>query len=152
MYRGALVRPLLALALLAIAAHGHAQPLSEPIGYIMTLHGEVTVSSRGQTIEAAIGQAVIVGSILRTGDGGSVGVTLTDNSQLSFGPHSEFTVDDYRFEPARDALWLKARLTRGTLNYVAGTISLLAPDAVVLRTPGGVLGVRGGQVLVKVGE
>lgn len=144
-------RPLLLAALLALPAVGYAQAPIEPIGYIMKVQGEATVTSRGQTIDAAVGQTVILGAVLRTGAQGSMGVTLTDNTVLSFGPNSEFTVDAYDFEPAREALRLSARISSGTLNFISGVIAKLKPEAVELKTPTGTIGVRGTHFLVKVG-
>jgi hypothetical protein len=69
---------------------------------------------------------------------------------LSFGPNTELTVDEYLYEPADEQLKLSTRLIRGTLNYIAGVIAKLKPDAVSVRTPMGVIGVRGTQFLVKV--
>ena len=146
------VRPLLIAGLLTLAPVGQAQELIEPIGYIMKVQGEATVTSRGQTIDAALGQAVILGAVLRTGAQGSMGLTLSDNTVLSFGPNSEFAVDEYAFEPAREELRLSARITRGTLNFISGVIAKLRPEAVELKTPTGTIGVRGTHFLVKVGQ
>jgi hypothetical protein len=145
-------RPLLIVGLLALPVVSQAQALAEPVGYIMKVHGEATVTSRGQTIDARAGQAVVLGAVLRTGAQGSMGVTLSDNTVMSFGPNSEFTLDEYQFEPAREELRLSARISRGTLNFISGVIAKLKPEAVELNTPTGTIGVRGTHFLVKVGE
>jgi len=145
-------RSMLIVALLALPSLGQAQELSEPIGYIMKVKGEATVTSRGQTIDAAVGQAVILGAVLRTGAQGSMGVTLSDNTVMSFGPNSEFILDEYEFEPIREELRLRARISRGTLNFISGVIAKLKPEAVELKTPTGTIGVRGTHFLVKVGQ
>lgn len=145
-------RSMLIVALLALPSLGQAQELSEPIGYIMKVKGEATVTSRGQTIDAAVGQAVILGAVLRTGAQGSMGVTLSDNTVMSFGPNSEFILDEYEFEPIREELRLSARISRGTLNFISGVIAKLKPEAVELKTPTGTIGVRGTHFLVKVGQ
>ncbi|WP_437421976.1 FecR family protein [Stutzerimonas chloritidismutans] len=129
-----------------------SEPVSEPVGYIMKVQGEATVTSRGQTIEARVGQAVIAGATLRTGASGAMGVTLSDNTVMSFGPNSEFILDDYAFDPAREELRLSARITQGTLNFISGVIAKLKPEAVELKTPTGTIGVRGTHFLVKVSE
>ncbi|MEN2509013.1 FecR family protein [Stutzerimonas stutzeri] len=150
---GAMLRSvrLLVVVGLLLPSIGQAQDSVEPIGYIMTVQGEATVTSRGQTIEAAVGQAVVQGAVLRTGAGGSLGVTLSDSTVMSFGPNSEFTIDEYAFEPAHEALRLSARISRGTLNFISGVIAKLKPEAVELKTPSGTIGVRGTHFLVKVG-
>lgn len=145
-------RPLLIAGLLILPLVSQAQALAEPIGYIMKVQGEATVTSRGQTIDARAGQAVVLGAVLRTGAQGSMGITLSDNTVMSFGPNSEFTLEEYRFEPAREELRLSARISRGTLNFISGVIAKLKPEAVELKTPTGTIGVRGTHFLVKVGE
>lgn len=147
-----IARTMLVLCLLTAAGLASADEISEPIGYIMTVQGKATVTSRGQTIDARVGQAVIVGATLRTGPEGSLGVTLSDNTVMSFGPNSEFILDEYQFAPAREELRLSARISRGTLNFISGVIAKLKPEAVELKTPTGTIGVRGTHFLVKVSE
>jgi hypothetical protein len=144
-------RAVLVLGFLGASGWAAAEPVSEPVGFIMKVNGEATLSSRGQTIEARVGQAVVQGATLRTGADGSMGVTLSDNTVMSFGPNSEFTLDEYAFEPAREELRLSARISRGTLNFISGVIAKLKPEAVELKTPTGTIGVRGTHFLVKVG-
>lgn len=146
------VQPLLIVGLLVLPLVSQAQALAEPVGYIMKVQGEATVTSRGQTIDARAGQAVVLGAVLRTGAQGSMGITLSDNTVMSFGPNSEFTLDEYQFEPAREELRLSARISRGTLNFISGVIAKLKPEAVELKTPTGTIGVRGTHFLVKVGQ
>lgn len=140
------------LGFLAVSGMASAQGISEPIGYIMKVQSPATVTSRGQTIEARLGQAVILGATLRTGPQGAMGVTLVDNTVLSLGPDSEFIFDEYQFEPAREELRLSARISRGTLNFMSGVIAKLKPEAVELETPTGTIGVREAHLLVKVSE
>jgi hypothetical protein len=45
-------------------------------------------------------------------------------------------------------LW--ATISKGTLQYVSGVIAKLKPDAVAVRTPTGVIGVRGTRFVVMV--
>ncbi|MAX90823.1 MAG: hypothetical protein CMK99_08790 [Pseudomonas sp.] len=147
-----IARTVLVLGFMAASGLAVADDISEPVGYIMKVQGEATMTSRGQTIEARVGQAVIIGATLRTGAQGSMGVTLSDNTVMSFGPNSEFTLDEYQFEPAHEELKLSAQISRGTLNFISGVIAKLKPEAVELKTPTGTIGVRGTHFLVKVSE
>ena len=71
---------------------------------------------------------------------------------MSFGPNTQLTVDEYLYEPGKGELKLSARMGKGTLNYVSGVIAKLQPDAVTVKTPNGMIGVRGTQFLLKVAE
>lgn len=145
------MKPLLAL-LAAVAALAAAPARAEPAGYIKNVTGEASVTSGARTQPAAPGMALAAGDTLRTGADGSLGVVLKDNTVLSFGPQTNFTLDDYRFEPAQGLLKLGASIGRGSLHYVSGTIAKLRPQAVEINTPTGVIGVRGTRFVVVVQE
>ncbi len=131
-------------------APANAENLPEPVGHVARVEGAAYISSRGYTNAAKVGQAIVPGVALSTGAEGALGVILGDGSVLAFGPHSELTLDDYRFAPALDELRLRATLNRGTLNLIAGDMARLDPQAIAVNTPDGRIGVRGGQVLMKV--
>jgi hypothetical protein len=138
-----------ALALACAAAPAAAQEAG-PIGYVMKVSGEASVTSDGRAFPAVVGTPVMQGSTLRTGAAGTLGVTLKDNTVMSFGPNSELRVDEFLFAPARNELKLTANITRGTMNFISGVIAKLKPEAVQVQTPTGTIGVRGTHFLVKV--
>lgn len=123
---------------------------TEPIGYVKTVSGDAWVGNAGQRAKAQPGTAVLLGSELKTAANASLGVTFKDNTVMSFGPDTELTVDDYLYAPAQGQLKLGTHLGKGSLNYVSGVIAKLKPDAVTVKTPAGIIGVRGTQFLVKV--
>ena len=47
---------------------------------------------------------------------------------------------------------MAATLTQGTLQYISGIIARLKPDAVNVKTPLGIIGVRGTRYLALVNE
>ena len=123
---------------------------TEPIGFVKTVTGEAWITSAGQRVKAQPGSAVLLGSQLRTAAAASMGVTFKDNTVMSFGPDTELTVDEYLYAPAQGQLKLGTRLGRGSLNYVSGVIAKLKPDAVTIKTPSGIIGVRGTQFVARV--
>lgn len=137
------------MALACGAAPAMAQETGA-IGYVMKVSGEAFVVSGGKSVAAAVGTPLVQGSTLRTGPAGSLGVTLKDNTVMSFGPNSELRVDEFLFAPARNELKLTANITRGTMNFISGVIAKLKPEAVQVQTPTGTIGVRGTHFLVKV--
>jgi len=137
------------LAVLAFAATlTHAQ--QTPIGFVKTVSGEAAVVTEGKRQAAALGTPVFQGSLLQTGPKGSMGVTFKDNTVMSFGPDTQLTVDEYLYAPSQGKLKLGTQLTRGTLNYISGSIAKLKPEAVSVGTPTGTIGVRGTHFVVKV--
>ena len=132
---------------LLTAAQVHAD---DSIGYVKTLTGDAWIKTGGNEVKAALGAPVFMGSVLITSKNGSMGVTFKDSTRMSFGPDTQMTVDEYLYTPAQTQGKLRTSLSKGTLNYVSGLIAKLQPDAVNVRTPGGTIGVRGTQFLVKV--
>jgi len=137
------------LVLWASAAMGSE---GTPVGYVKNVKGSATVTTNGLAIEAQPGTPLHQGSVLKTGAQSSMGVTFKDNTLMSFGPDTLLTVEEYLYEPAEGKLKLGARMGKGTLNYVSGVIAKLQPEAVTVKTPAGMIGVRGTQFLLKVEE
>ena len=121
-----------------------------PIVYVKTVSGSATVTTADKVVKAEVGTPVFLGSVLQTGKSSSLGLTLKDETIMSFGSDTQLTVDEYLYAPAEGKLKLNSRLARGSLNYVSGVIAKLQPDAVTVKTPSGVIGVRGTQFLHKV--
>jgi hypothetical protein len=135
------------LLLIAFVTPVRAQ---EAIGFVKTASGDATVTDAGKAVKASPGTPVRLGSVLRTGSRGSMGITFKDNSVMSFGPDTEVAVDEYLYAPGKGELGFGASMTKGTLNMVSGVIAKLKPDAARLRTPTGTIGIRGTHFAVKV--
>ncbi|MEY2953932.1 MAG: hypothetical protein RLZZ401_2019 [Pseudomonadota bacterium] len=127
-----------------------ATALQGPVGYVKTVTGLAYVVTDGKPVKATLGTPVMQGSVLKTGQESSLGVTFNDNTRMSFGPQTELKVDEYLYAPAEGKLRFGAKLTRGTLNYISGVIAKLKPDGVTVSTPTGMIGVRGTHFLAKV--
>lgn len=123
---------------------------AEPVGFVKTVAGQAEVVSAGQSVAAQPGTPIHRGSVLRTAAGATMGVTLRDNTLMSFGPDTEVSVDEFLFQPTEGRLRLGTRMNKGTMNYVSGVIARLQPNAVSVATPTGTIGIRGTQFLLKV--
>jgi hypothetical protein len=90
--------------------------------------------------------------VVKTGADGSVGITMDDDSLLSAGPNSVLSLDRYSFDPTTSKGRFDASLNKGTLAVISGRIAKQAPDAMTVRTPTAILGVRGTEFAVSVNE
>jgi hypothetical protein len=144
--------PLTGLILLTLPLLAQSQTSAQaaPVGYVKTVTGEAWVTTAGQRINALPGTPVLLGSQLNTAKAAALGVTFKDNTMMSFGPDTELTVDEFLYAPAQGELALGARLVKGSLNYISGVIARLKPEAVTLKTPTGIIGVRGTQFVARV--
>jgi hypothetical protein len=104
---------------------------------------------RGEkTIPATAGMHLQVNDILQTSADGSLGALLQDGTGIGLGPNSELKIDSFIYEPADGKLGLILRLARGVMAYFSGRIAKLAPGAVTVETPVGVMGLRGTHLAV----
>jgi hypothetical protein len=139
------------LVILAAATFAAASYAND-VGQIKNLHGAVHVERDGQKLVAASGMGVKQSDVLVTGADGSVGVTFLDNSLLSIGPGSALAIDRYSFDSTTHDGHFDASLKRGTLAVVSGRIVKRSPEAMRVRTPSAIMGVRGTEFVVKVEE
>ena len=136
-------------ALLSVFA---AAALANDVGQVKVTKGVVHVERDGARIPAVVGMPVRQADKLVTGADGTVGVTFADNSLLSVGPNSTLAVDKFSFNSSTHEGQFDASLQRGTLAVVSGKMVKQSPDAMRIRTPASILGVRGTEFVVKVAD
>lgn len=140
-------------AALAVVAFMIAVPaLAADIGRIKVAKGQVSVEREGKALPAAVGMRVQASDVIRTGNDGSVGITMDDDSLLSAGPESVLSLDRYAFDPTTNQGRFDASINKGTLAVISGRIAKGSPDAMTVKTPAVVLGVRGTSFVVGVDE
>ncbi len=138
------------LALILAAATPAAAQQQSAAGRIKVVAGSAFIVRGNDAIPARAGELVFAADALRTGDGGSVGVTLRDDTRLSLGPNSEVRLDRYVYAPGNGGVGMVIKFVRGVAAYVSGRIARLAPDSIRLETPSAIVGVRGTSLAVRV--
>ena len=118
------------------------------VGLLKVVRGGVELEREGQSQPASVGMAVRVSDRLRTGDDGFVGITFDDNALLSLGAGGALSIDRYDYDSTTHDGAFETTLARGRLAVVAGKIARRTPDAMRLRTPQSLLGVRSGAEFV----
>lgn len=121
-------------------------------GQIKTASGTVFLERDGQRLPAGVGMPVRQSDTLVTGADGALGVTFTDNSLLSIGPNSVLAIDSYVFDSTTHRGQFDASLRKGTLAVISGRMVKQSPDAMRVRTPSSIMGVRGTEFAVRVDE
>jgi hypothetical protein len=140
---------LVAIAAMVAALGVGAQAAAAEIGWIKSVAGEAYVVRDAAKEMAVLGRPVYEGDRLETGADGSIGVTFTDNTVLSAGPNSSVVLEHYQYDAAGFEGGMLTELLQGTLAVTTGDIPRTAPDAMRVRTPAAILGVRGTRFLVK---
>jgi len=90
--------------------------------------------------------------VLVTGSGASLGIAFLDNSLLSAGPNSVLAIDRFAFDSTTHQGAFESSLLKGTLAVVSGKLAKQSPEAMKVKTPAAVLGVRGTEFLVRTGD
>ena len=143
---------IVAWLVLAAAVGAPAPALAQEAGHVKVTRGAVVIERGGQKVPAAVGAPVQAGDVVVTGSDGSVGITFLDNSLLSAGPNSELTIDRFTFDSTTHQGAFESSLKKGTLAVVSGKLAKQSPDAMKVKTPAAVLGVRGTEFLVRTGD
>jgi hypothetical protein len=139
----------LVLALgVAVATPAHTQEA----GHVKVAKGAVTIERGGQKLPAPVGAPVQAGDVVATGPDGSVGISFLDNSLLSAGPNSVLAIDRFAFDSTTHQGAFETSLKTGTLAVVSGKLAKQSPEAMKVKTPAAVLGVRGTEFLVRTGD
>lgn len=136
------------LALTITACLG-AQAWAE-VGRVKRASGEAFVERAGERIEAAPGVTVEGDDVLVTGTDGRMSVTFIDNSRFSVGPDSRVSLDSFEFDPTTHEGAFEAGIEHGSLAVISGQIAKETPDAMTIRTPTSILGVRGTRFVIEV--
>jgi hypothetical protein len=123
---------------------------ADDVGQIKVAKGQVSVDRSGRAMPAQVGMALAAADVVKTGADGLVGITMRDNSLLSAGPNSVLSLDRFEFDPTTHQGRFESGLQRGTLAVVSGRIAQQSPQAMTVRTPSAVLGVRGTDFVVSV--
>ena len=138
----------LSLALAVALASATTVALAADVGQVKTSKGEVTIVRAGAKLPGAVGTKLEASDVLNTGADGAVGVTMSDGSLLSIGPNSVLSLDAFQFDPTTFQGKFDTTLSKGSLSVVSGKIAKQSPEAMKVRTPATVLGVRGTEFVV----
>ena len=140
----------LAMAILASSAvPGLAE--QDPVGITGAVNPQAVGQAPSGPIEQlAIGRNVVRNEKISTFNKGQVQLIFADQSTLTLGENSEIVIDEFVYDPNKQAGNMTATVTTGVLRYVGGKIS--KKNDVSFLTPSGVVTVRGGIALIRVSD
>lgn len=139
------------LALFAsLALLSAAQTAAAEIGRIKSVVGEVSIQRGASRIAAAPGFQLDQGDVVTTGKTGRVGIAYLDNTRMALGPNSRITLTEFAYDRSRQTGSFVTSVDRGSLGVVSGNIAKSNRDAMRVRTPTSMLGVRGTRFVVEV--
>ncbi len=119
------------------------------IAQFRVARGSVYLERSGHRLPARVGTHLQATDTVVTGADGSAGIAFVDNSLLSVGPNSVLAIERYAFNSTTHEGAFESSLRKGTLSVVSGKIAKQSPDAMKVKTPSSILGVRGTEFLVR---
>lgn len=137
------------IGLLALFAAG---PAIAEIARVKTSSGAAFVQRGEQRLKPVPGLQLNARDSLVTGKDGRIAVTFVDNTRFAVGPNSDVAVSEFRYDRTRQKGSMVTQVNRGSLAVVSGKIAKSGKDAMKVRTPNTLLGVRGTKFIVDVGK
>ena len=127
-------------------------PAYAEIARVKQSSGAAHVQRNAQQIKPAPGLQLLAGDKLVTGKDGRISVTFIDNTRFAVGPNSSISVSEFQYDRTRQKGSMVTQVDRGSLAVVSGKIAKSDKDAMKVRTPNTLLGVRGTKFIVEVPE
>ena len=118
--------------------------VAEPIGKVIDIVGETEVIHADGTRETlAKDMPVYQGDVVETGDEAALKLVFVDESTLSVGDNGRMVLDELVFDPSSLKGSSAVSVLQGLFVFVSGEIAQYNPEQITIRTPVGLIGVRG---------
>ena len=144
------LKVILATALVAVAFQPILAAGGGGIGRVKKVSGSAVVERAGVKIPVKPGFVLERGDTLVTKNGGRVGVTFNDNTRFAAGPNSRVSIPEFTFDDTTHQGSFVAQVDKGAVAIVSGLIAHSGKDAMKVKTPSALLGVRGTRFVVEV--
>lgn len=140
------ILPFAAVAILLVS------PARAEIARIKSSTGIAAIERGSGQMPARPGLQLLAGDRLITGKNGRISLSFIDNTRFSVGPNSRISVRDFVYDRTRQRGSFLTQVDRGSLAIVSGRIAKSDRDAMKVRTPNSLLGVRGTRFIVEVSK
>jgi hypothetical protein len=125
-------------------------PAAAEIGRIKSSTGAAFVMRGKDQVPARPGLPLEPQDVLMTKRDGRLAMIFIDNTRFALGPNSNVSVRQFLFDRKTQRGQFETVVNRGSLAVVSGQIAKSGRDAMKVRTPTTVLGVRGTRFVVNV--
>lgn len=122
----------------------------EIAGIVKNVKGSVTITRNNAVIAVSPGEAILVADQISTGRDGSLGITLKDDTLLSYGPNSTVKLDSFNFDSTTHEGNVLLSMLKGSMVFVTGLIGKKTPQKVSVKVPNATIGIRGTEFVVEV--
>ena len=117
-----------------------AQSAGQNIGQSLISENDVSLRYAGSLSNLAVGDPVVFGGVIQTGDNSANVDRFLDDSRLTIAPNSTVDVDRFVYQEASSSGEVAVGLIKGALRFVSGR---MPSQSYKLNTRYAVLGTRG---------
>lgn len=121
--------------------------LSGAIAKITGLTGQASIERSSGSIPATLGLALESKDTIATEHNAKVQLTFADNTIITVGKQSRFSVEEYLYDNTQDST-AKFNMMSGTIRAMSGKIGKIAPDKFSVKTKTATIGIRGTDFIV----
>jgi hypothetical protein len=120
---------------------------NEAIGTANTVSGKAfVIRVDGTRDEVDIDTVLYAGDIIETTADGAVGFILADETTVAMGADGRMVLDEMIYDPGTQEGSLSLFVLKGLYTVISGLVAKTDPDAMVIDTPVGSIGIRGTQI------
>lgn len=112
------------------------------IGTITLLKGNANINRDGTDIAAILGSKLSEKDIITTKEESKVQVVFNDQTVITIGKNSNFSINEYLFEDNKTPL-ATFSLLKGAVQTITGKIGKIAPQKFKIKTKTSTIGIRG---------
>jgi len=127
-----------------------AQSTNGQAGVAAAVRGNVTlVAALAPQPDRIVGQAlgsgdqIFLGDTIETGPDSGMQIMLLDETIFTIGPSAGMVIDEFVYDPVTSTGQVTASIVKGAFRFVSGRVAKETPQNMSVRTPLGVIGVRG---------
>ena len=112
------------------------------IAHVTAITGFADIKRDSENIKAILGSAIEQKDTILTKENSKLQVIFKDETIISIGKNSEFSVQEYLFEDNQTPI-VKFGMIRGALRTITGEIGNIAPQKFRVATKTATIGIRG---------
>jgi len=125
--------------------------LSANIAVVVDKVGSITLTRAGESLPLQLKAQLQVHDKIKTGTGAKVKIFFRDNTAVSLGQNTSFSIDSYLFDGSKQSN-AQFGVVKGFFKTVTGRIGKIAPNRFKLKTKNATIGIRGTVFAGTVGQ
>jgi len=121
------------------------------VATITAIKGSATITRNNSNIDAKLGNKLQEKDIIKTHENTKVQLIFNDETIISLGKNSNFSVKEFLFEDGKEPV-ARFGMIKGAMRTITGKIGKIAPQKFSVSTKTATIGIRGTNFSIIAGE